>query len=65
MGNIIENIPYEYRDAFIIGYFDGDGSVSINDKLILHRNGKFYPNHSLYISIRGTKEFLSGICNEK
>ena len=31
MGNIIKNIPYEYRDAFIIGYFDGDGSITVRD----------------------------------
>lgn len=62
MGNIIENIPFEFRDAFIVGYFDGDGSVSIVDKL--HKDPKGYniKNYSLYISIRGTKIFLSGIC---
>lgn len=54
MGNIINNIPYEYRDAFIIGYFDGDGSVSVAPNI---------NDNSLYIQIRGTKEFLSSICN--
>lgn len=54
MENIISNIPVEFRDAFIIGYFDGDGSVHIENK----------PNdNSLYINIRGTKPFLEGICD--
>lgn len=53
--NIIENIPVEYRDAFIIGYFDGDGSVSFISNST--------NNKSMNIQIRGTKEFLRGICN--
>lgn len=54
MTNIIENIPYEYRDAFIIGYFDGDGSVSLISNSI--------NNKSMNIQIRGTYNFLKGIC---
>ena len=61
MGNIIDNIPRKYRDAFIIGYFDGDGSVSTCDGHI-KKNKYFCNNYSLYVCIRGTKEFLSGIC---
>ena len=53
IGNVIENIPIGFRDAFIIGYFDGDGSVHIENK---------ETDHSLYINIRGTKPFLEGIC---
>lgn len=64
MNNIINNIPYIYRDAFIIGYFDGDGSVSCNNKLKQKIDtSKFYPNYTLHINIRGTKDFLTGICN--
>lgn len=64
IGNIIENIPLEYRDAFIIGYFDGDGSVCTRDGLYLKKGtNSYYPNNSLYIQIRGTKDFLKGICN--
>lgn len=63
MGNIIKNIPYEYRDAFIIGYFDGDGSVTIRDGEYPNDRGILCKNHSLYINIRGTREFLTGICN--
>lgn len=55
MTNIIENIPVEYRDAFIIGYFDGDGSVSFISNSI--------NNKSMNIQIRGTQDFLRGICN--
>ena len=63
MGNIIENIPIEYRDAFIIGYFDGDGSVSIREGLHAGSKGNMVNDYSLYIQVRGTKEFLSGICS--
>lgn len=63
MGNIIKNIPYEYRDAFIIGYFDGDGSVTIRDGQYPNDRGVLCYNYSLYIQIRGTEDFLSGICN--
>jgi hypothetical protein len=63
MGNIIENIPYEYRDAFIIGYFDGDGSVTIRDGQYPNNKGILCYDYSLYIQIRGTKDFLSGVCN--
>ena len=62
MGNIIRNIPYEYRDAFIIGYFDGDGSVTIRNGQHLNGRKILCYDYSLYIQIRGTKDFLSGIC---
>lgn len=63
MGNIIENIPYKYRDAFIIGYFDGDGCVTIRDGLYLKKGtNNYYPDYSLYIQLRGTNEFFKGIC---
>lgn len=55
MGNIITNIPLNYRDAFVIGYFDGDGSVS--------RVQHSLNNRSLHIQIRGTFSFLEGISN--
>lgn len=63
MDNIIDNIPYKFRDAFIIGYFDGDGAVSTVDGV--HPNSKGIPceSHLLYISIRGTDAFLKGICS--
>lgn len=62
MGNIIENIPYQFRNAFIIGYFDGDGSVSCVDGLHKNSAGRLCKDYSLYIQFRGTKEFLTGIC---
>lgn len=49
LGRIIDKIPFCLREPFIIGYFDGDGSV--------HRhslNGKT-------VQFRGTYEFLNGI----
>lgn len=62
MTNIIKNIPYKYRDAFILGYFDGDGSVSIIEGQHLNSRGVLCNNYSLYINIRGTNAFLDGIC---
>ena len=62
MGNIINNIPYKYRDAFIIGYFDGDGSVTIRDGIYPNDRGILCKDYSLYIQLRGTKDFLYGIC---
>lgn len=62
MGNIILNIPYKYRDAFIIGYFDGDGSVTIQEGLHKSSNGYMCKNNSLYIQLRGTEMFFNGIC---
>lgn len=62
MGDIIKNIPHEYRDAFIIGYFDGDGSVTIRDGEYPNDRGILCKDYSLYIQIRGTKEFLTGVC---
>lgn len=63
IGNIIRNIPYEYRDAFIIGYFDGDGSVTIREGEHPNDRGILCKDYSLYIQIRGTNDFLLGICN--
>lgn len=63
MGNIIKNIPYQYRDAFIIGYFDGDGSVTIKNGSYPNSDGRMVHNYLLHINIRGTKEFLTGICD--
>lgn len=62
MGNILVNIPYDYRDAFIIGYFDGDGSVIVRNGLYQNDRGILCKDNSLYIQIRGTKEFFTGVC---
>lgn len=61
--NILYNIPMEYRNAFIIGYFDGDGSVTVLDKEKVNDRGYLCKDYSLYISIRGTQKFLEGICD--
>lgn len=67
IGNVIENIPYQFRDAFIIGFFDGNGSVIITDKFHFNKDrktcGKYYPDHTITVDIRSTKALLSGICN--
>ena len=72
MPNLILNIPKNYRKAFILGYFDGDGCF-IDSKVTRKRKylkkdgsiseyiGKKYNSH---ISIKGTKEFLQGIVDE-
>lgn len=62
MGNIIKNIPYKYRDAFIIGYFDGDGSVTIRDGIHNNSSGRLVKDYSLYIQMRGTRDFFLGVC---
>ena len=63
MGNIIENIPIGFRDAFIIGYFDGDGSVHTEDIKRKNSHGVMCNDYSLYISIKGTDSFLRGMCD--
>lgn len=45
------NIPEKFYKPFILGYFDGDGSISKTSQ---------YNNYS--ISIQGTKEILTWIC---
>lgn len=61
LSNILLNISNKFRDAFIIGYFDGDGSVSLPKGV--YKKDIFYPSHCINIQIRGTKELLSGICD--
>lgn len=63
MPDILINIPKQFRDAFIIGYFDGDGSITIREGEYPNDRGFMCKDYSLYINIRGTKEFLTGICN--
>lgn len=53
MPNIIVNIPVEYRKAFILGYFDGDGSISFNKS-----------SNQFFVNFRGTEQFLQGIQDE-
>lgn len=62
LGNIIYNISYKFRDAFIIGFFDGNGSVSIPKYSYSSVRGKTYEDHTVRIQIRSTKDFLEGIC---
>lgn len=63
ISNILENIPYEFRDAFIVGYIDGDGSVVLPKGKVKIGTEIFYPSHSVMISARGTYELLNGIKN--
>lgn len=69
--NILINIPKNYRKSFILGYFDGDGSIVVGKpyfkKRISSKTGEFLyykgirPN---ILSIRGTTDILKGICDE-
>lgn len=59
--NIIPNIPEQYRDAFIIGLFDADGSIHIQEKG-LRSSGYICEDYSMYINIRGTNAILEGVC---
>jgi len=61
--NIILNIPKKFRKAFILGYFDGGGSVILPKQKSI-KGGKEYPNRTITVSIRGTKPFLEGIVQE-
>lgn len=63
LGNVIGNIPFEFRDAFIIGYFDGNGSVTIRGGLHPNERGCMVYDHSIYIQIRSTRPFLEGVCD--
>lgn len=58
--NIINNIPPIYRDVFITGYFDGDGTVGLYTQLD-KRDGRYYTYAK--IGLIGTKEFLEGLRN--
>lgn len=69
MGNIIQHIPNEYKAAFIIGYFDGDGcftdSFCVSPRKYTCKNNTITThmhNHWVScISLKGTKEFLQSI----
>lgn len=61
LGNIINNIPYEYRDAFIIGYLDGDGCiVNPKTKKLTKKGISYHNNQSRIVSFKGTYELLNG-----
>lgn len=59
--NIIKNVPLEFKGSFIIGYFDGDGSVSLPKPKIKRKTNVLYPSYSIIVSIRGTIDFLQSI----
>lgn len=59
MKNIIPNIPKEFRNSFILGYFDGDGSINVRE---VFSNKGYSRKHS--VQIRATKEFALGIIEE-
>lgn len=60
--NILPNIPEQFRDAFIIGLFDADGSIHIEEGRRLSSSGYMCKDNSMYINIRGTHAILEGIC---
>lgn len=51
--NILVKIPEEFQESFILGYFDGDGSISYN-----------IASKQYVLSFRGTEAFLQGIANK-
>ena len=61
LSNILENIPYEFRDSFIVGYIDGDGSIILPKGKTKTNTDKWYPSNSVHVSARGTYELLNGI----
>lgn len=59
LGNILENIPKNLQQSFVLGYFDGDGSVILPiDCRKPNMNTK-----RICISIRGTESLLKGIAD--
>jgi len=71
MSNLLDYIPEEYKNSFIIGYFDGDGCfvdslITRNKKHILINGEESVYKTSSYnssVSIKGTEEFLLSIVN--
>ena len=61
LSNIIPNIPEQFRDAFIIGLFDADGSIHIQDS-VRKTSGILCRDNTMYINIRGTYAILEGVC---
>lgn len=59
MPNILDNIPKEFRNSFILGYFDGDGSISVREVVC---QGRYSRKQS--IQIRLTKAMAIGIVEE-
>lgn len=53
----IEQIPLEFRNAFIRGYLDGDGSIGFT----ISKNSK---SPRFTVQFTGTKEMCEGIANE-
>lgn len=52
MPDIISTLPSSYKTPFLIGYLDGDGSVSYN-----------VSSKQLVLSFRGTEAFLQGLAS--
>lgn len=52
LGDVTSQIPEPVRHHFARGYFDGDGSIS---------HSKYRGKHTVLISIRGTRPFLTGL----
>lgn len=60
LGNLLSNIPKEYRKSCILGYFDGDGHVGAYADTRV--NNPLYRTYR--ISICSTEPFLKGIVKE-
>lgn len=63
--NIIPNIPKEFKNSFILGYFDGDGFASISySKYLSKKTNKELKYPILHIGFCGTEDLLNGIVSE-
>lgn len=60
LGNLLPNIPKKYRPSYILGYFDGDGSVMLP---LDHRKPNMNTKR-IVVDIRGSESLLEGIAKE-
>lgn len=60
MGNILQNIPEEYRSSFILGLFDADGSCYVREVTSI-KKGKEYKSIKQAVSLRATLEMCTAV----
>lgn len=71
MTNLLQYIPEEFKDSFIVGYFDGDGCF-VDSRISRYKKHTLKDgstvayattSYNSSVSIKGTEEFLIGIVN--